>query len=356
MSIKAGLTVTGSYGPVVATATGDFAYSTSKQESQKNSSNFAREVVDRSVTKVQTKTKTERTTKTLNEVEEINKHSLNNGQPSTANVTGIYRWVDKRYRAQVYNYGVRLLLEFVVPEPAAFYRARRASALPRVNGKPPHPFETDDTVFLAPRPLTAEAITELNYLRYAARYGAAGVAPPPPLFTYIGIALAPKEGLGAGQSFSIASKDFLVPAGYKLNSYSVAASILFATFPKFNLQVRGDVWELQTSPGGGIPIQKEQRGNVAGDNALISGPVAISVPISIVCYDVFAFAVDIQGVCVRTDEVMAAWRLRPLERSKRRIRLCKRPTTRKSAKPNPRPASRSKGRTLLPTASWRKMR
>jgi len=153
MSIKAGLTVTGSYGPVVATATGDFAYSTSKQESQKNSSNFAREVVDRSVTKVQTKTKTERTTKTLNEVEEINKHSLNNGQPSTAHVTGIYRWVDKRYRAQIYNYGVRLLLEFIIPEPAAFYRATHASAPPKVNGKPPPPFVNDPPALVATTPI-----------------------------------------------------------------------------------------------------------------------------------------------------------------------------------------------------------
>lgn len=63
MSVKSGLNVTASFGPVVTTATGDFAYSTSKQDSQKTSSNFAREVVDRSVSKLQTKTKTERTTK-----------------------------------------------------------------------------------------------------------------------------------------------------------------------------------------------------------------------------------------------------------------------------------------------------
>lgn len=90
MSVKAGLTVTATYGPVVATATGDFAYATSKQESQKSSSNFAREVVDRSITKVQTKTKIERTTKTLNEVEEINRHALNN-----VGSTHRARWPDK---------------------------------------------------------------------------------------------------------------------------------------------------------------------------------------------------------------------------------------------------------------------
>jgi hypothetical protein len=55
MSVQAGLTVTGGFGPVSITAQGNFAYSTSQQESVKNSANFAREVVDRSVSKIQKK-------------------------------------------------------------------------------------------------------------------------------------------------------------------------------------------------------------------------------------------------------------------------------------------------------------
>jgi hypothetical protein len=316
MSIKAGLTVTGSYGPVVATATGEFAYSTSKQESQKNSTNFAREVVDRSVTKVQTKKRLERTTKTLNEVEEINKHSLNNGPPSAAHVTGIYRWVDKRYRAQVHNYGARLLLEFVVPEPAAFYRATHAKAT-KISATPPPAFETDPVVGTGPMgfplvltsPLTATDINEFNYLRYAARYGTAGIAAPPPLFNYIGVTLA-KEEIAAGSDFAIATKELVVPAGYKLASYSAAVSLVMAEYPQFNLQVRGDVWVVrETLGGGGRDMHRLQLGDVAGNNVSISGAAAVSVPVSIACYDVFAFAVNVQGVCVRTGEALTAWQL-----------------------------------------------
>jgi len=324
MSIKAGLTVTASYGPVVATATGDFAYSTSKQESQKNSSNFAREVVDRSVTKVQTKTKTERTTKTLNEVEEINRHILDNGQPSSGHITGIYRWVDKRYRAQVYNYGVRLLLEFIIPEPAAFYRTTHAGAAPKVNGLPPRPFLKDPNIMAAPGavslgrigspiPLTAEDINEFNYLRYAARYGTTGVTPPPPLFAYIGLALAATEGVDAGKSFSIASKDFVVPGGYKLSSYSIAVSYLQVNWPQFNIQVRGDIWQIVSANSrGGAPmfIHERQIGDVAFNNAQVSG----SVPVSAVGYDIVKFALDVQGVCLRTDEAMVKWRLETFEK------------------------------------------
>lgn len=309
MSVKAGLTVTATYGPVVATATGDFAYSTSKQESQKNSSNFAREIVDRSITKVQTKTKTERTTKTLNEVEEINRHALNNGAPSTANVTGIYRWVDKQYRAQVYNYGVRLLLEFVIPEPAAFYRAMHAGKAVNVNAKPPPAFVTDGLIGAA-KPLTADSITEFNYARYAAKYAVTGVLAPPPLFTYIGLALAQTKELGLGEPGrgAISSKDFLVPAGYILNSYSIAASILWSlNAPQFNVQVRGDVWEIIHSAdhAGGAPMMRRLIGAPAIDSAHATG----SVPVSVACYDVYSFALNIQGLCVRTEDTMAKWRL-----------------------------------------------
>ena len=104
MSVQAGVTVSGSYGMVTFGAHGDFAYSTASSESNKSSSNFAKEVIDKSVSRIQKKTKEERTTKKLHEVEELNTHGIDNrGQPD--HVTGIYRWVDKYYEAQIYNYG-----------------------------------------------------------------------------------------------------------------------------------------------------------------------------------------------------------------------------------------------------------
>jgi hypothetical protein len=190
MSVKAGLQVTASYGPVVTHASGDFAYSTSKEDSQKTSSNFARDVVDRSITKVQVKTITSRTTTTTDETEETSTHGIDN--TSAENVVGVYRWVDKRYRAQIYNYGTRLMLEFVVPEPAAFYRAARAGTAVTVDANPPVPFLNDLTPFLPKKfwtRLDAGDLSEQNYQQYAARYGASGVTPPPAATVYISAAL-----------------------------------------------------------------------------------------------------------------------------------------------------------------------
>lgn len=48
-------------------------------------------------------------------------HKLDNARKDK-NVVGIYRYINKRYKAQVFNYGERLMFEFLIPEPAEFYR------------------------------------------------------------------------------------------------------------------------------------------------------------------------------------------------------------------------------------------
>ncbi len=311
MSVKAGLTVTASFGPVVTTATGDFAYSTSKQDSQKSSSNFARDLVDRSVSKVQIKTRTERTTKTLNEVEEINTHLVDNAQPGADHVIGVYRWVDKRYRAQVYNYGVRLLLEFVVPEPAAFFRASQLRrALKSVNATPPAAFlNTSDG------PLTVADITETDYLLYASRYNVAGVTPPPQLHKYIGISLI-KEGVGLGQAVAMEAKDFLVPEGYVLIYYSATASILSAHASRFSLQIGPDTHLLLHKPWPPDPDVPDMTIHEQGTPKQVVNWTG-AVRVTVAAYDVRGFAVNAQGVCLRDDagqRTLQKWQLQTFDK------------------------------------------
>lgn len=305
MSVKAGLTVTASYGPVVATATGDFAYATSKQDSQKSSSNFARELVDRSVSKVQTKTKTERTTKTLNEVEETNTHGVINTDPAAKHVIGIYRWVDKRYRAQVYNYGVRLLLEFIVPEPAAFYRMTLGHRGPKVNATPPPPFTN-----IAGAPLTVADIDEGSYAMYASRYNAAGITPFPRFTVSTGLTLA-KDGLTLGTSVGMAGTDKLVvPADYTLWLYSVAVSFIWGGGPQFTLLVGGDQHTLLTTPlGVGLQMTSAVEGAAVGATGLGG-----TIPVSVATYDVTAFAVNIQGICLLSDGGKEKWRIQTFDK------------------------------------------
>ena len=210
----------------------------------------------------------------------------------------------------------------MVPEPAAYYEATRSAGTPKVLGEPPHPFVKEPSFDVAPgavglykvgqplgeQPLRAEHITETNYRRYAARYAASGVAEPPPLFKYASLAIAPKDGLGEGKSFAIASKELLVPDDYRLSSYSFGISALRVNYPKLSVQVMADFWPILSVPGG-APMQTAQRGDVKADDARATGPIALSV----VCYDVLAFALNVQAVCTRTDEAMEKWRNQTFE-------------------------------------------
>jgi hypothetical protein len=120
-STEAGLTVNASYGPSIdATSNFNYTNSNSKQESNRASATFARDTTTRATSKIQKRTLERQFVKTVNIVEEINKHNFDNTR-GTENISGVYRFVDKVYQAQIVNYGKRLMVEFIVPEPAAFF-------------------------------------------------------------------------------------------------------------------------------------------------------------------------------------------------------------------------------------------
>ncbi|WP_298214543.1 hypothetical protein [Acidovorax sp.] len=165
---ETGVTITASYGPVSVSANTRFNDSSSQEQSSKVSRKFARETVNRSVEKVEQKVREERTRRTTLQVEETNRYTQ---EAKTKNIVGIYRWVDKVYRARVHVYGKRMMLEFMVPEPASVFLRSRT-------------FRPDDPGAVTPPDALAfgpNDITRYNYTGLAARYGAEVEAPPPPL-------------------------------------------------------------------------------------------------------------------------------------------------------------------------------
>lgn len=306
LSVKAGITVTAAYGPVVTTASGDFAYATSKQDSQKSSSNFAQEIVDRSVSKIETKTTTQRTSKTISETEDVANHAVENTK-GTEHVIGVYRWVDKRYRAQVYNYGVRLLLEFILPEPSAFYRAAQLSpAQPVTDAIPPQEFLNFEGA-----PLSIPDMNIGSYQTYASRYNATDVKPPPPDQISISTTMV-KDGLEIGKSIGISSDKFIIPEGYQLASWSAAIAVVWKNRPKFTLQVLDQAVQLlNIEPG------VEEAASSTNSVESSSGPIAVlstdgsavSIPVSVAAYDVLSFAVNLQADCVPTPSSIERWRI-----------------------------------------------
>jgi hypothetical protein len=177
-SVAAGITINASYGPSVdVTSNFNASTSTAKQESTRASTTFARETTSRATSRIQNRTLQRQFTRTVTEIEEINRHGFDN-KDGTENITGVYRFVDKVYYAQVVSYGKRLMLEFVVPEPAAFFRyARTKQPLGAVTQiQPEAPGYCQDGNFV---PLLPQHIDADNYLYWAGKYSAEDIEPPP---------------------------------------------------------------------------------------------------------------------------------------------------------------------------------
>lgn len=174
-SFDVGVTV--KYGCCVdVTASTKYSLKNAKEKSTQTATNFARESTERSVSRIQERVREQRIRKTIEEFEEKNVHSVDNAKGND-HVVGIYRWVDKVYKAQVYNYGKRLMFEFIIPEPAAF-----ASIAPELSPtenttlkEPEEPSNPDGDELLKPEHLKPE-----NYQKLIAQYQVIDVEPPPP--------------------------------------------------------------------------------------------------------------------------------------------------------------------------------
>lgn len=296
MSVQAGVTVSGSYGMVTFGAHGDFAYSTSSQESSKSASNFAREVIDKSVSRIQKKTREERVTKTLHEVEEIDTHGIDNkGKPD--HVTGIYRWVDKFYEAQIYNYGKRLMFEFIIPEPSAFAEYAQ-SHQPKKDIVPPIPL---------PAKLTHQDITELNYQNYIRNYQVQGCSPPPPEYKVVTATMASEAKIEDGTAMAKSSKDLVTPEGYTVESLAFSLSAIYVLGgPQLKLSVgNDDGWFTLTNNA-----FKHRADSLSGSVSDYDG----IVPFSINCYDINSFFVNVAATCRRRWEKYETWQIQTYEK------------------------------------------
>lgn len=171
-SLKAGVNITASYGPFVeVSASVEGSMSRSKEEAVKTASKFSKDVTQRSSNKLTERILQRAQLKVTNEVEEKNNHTIDN-VAGAGHIAGVYQWVEKVYEAQMFNYGLRLMYDFMVPEPAAFLieQMQGAHADAVQLQKPP--------VFT----LQPNQINEVNYHYWLHQYGATGIQPPPEEF------------------------------------------------------------------------------------------------------------------------------------------------------------------------------
>lgn len=221
---EAGVTVTASYGSVDIEAHGSYSSATSVNESRSASSTYARDVLSRSVQRVRERVLSRRSRVDISELEIINEHEFDNRRGDD-HVTGIYRWVDKFYEAQIVNYGKRTMLEFMIPDPAAFTRfaATNRPASPASVPKPEVPGFCRDGVF---HPLTPADLRPDNYLCFVSKYRVSDVAPPIPRYIRVPDVVKFKVASTDGEpiTFAEVNDGFAVPNGYAPRSVDYTIS------------------------------------------------------------------------------------------------------------------------------------
>lgn len=202
-SLKAGLSVSGSYGPTVSfSASAEGSLSTSKEEATRMASNFSKDVTQRSVQKLTERILQSNRITVTNEVEETNNHTLDN-TGGGGHISGVYQWVEKLYEAQMYNYGVRMMFDFMIPEPGAYLVEAMQKAHASV-------MEIEKPLQFTLKP---NQITESNYNYWIHEYGAAGITPPPE--EYITKSLDYSAGGGDDKTDYYHSGVIQIDEGYK---------------------------------------------------------------------------------------------------------------------------------------------
>jgi hypothetical protein len=282
-SLKAGLSVSGFYGPTVTfAASAEGSISRSKEEAVRTASSFSKEVTQRSASRISERVLTRSQVKTNLVVDELNKHGLHN-ESGEGHVRGIYQWVEKVYEAQMFNYGLRTLFDFMVPEPAAFLTEvyKRAHNHAMVLQKP------------TALTLRADQITEYNYHALVLAYSATDVTPPPE--PYITKAIDFSAGGGDEKTDYNHSGQVSIDEGYQAVQATIGRVV--------------NIWEDEWSVD--LVVGRRSHRFEEGESWVHTTPLnnevgAIAFGLNTFRVSDVAMAGEVK--CARTDRAMAKWR------------------------------------------------
>jgi hypothetical protein len=303
-----GLSVSGKYGPTVEfTSNLEASTSTSSEESARSATRYAKDVVSRSLDRVVERVREERVRRVVREQEETNLHELKN--TTKDHVSGVYQFVEKVYESQIFNYGIRAMFDFMIPEPASYLWYLEGT---ESNLKLPTPPPRLDS--FAP---DASAIHDTNYLALAARFQADGVEPPPPYFVTAAASIvhgqdAPDDG-EEGHPRSVLEKDVAVPEGYRPMRALVRPLAL--TDDSLTLAINvGHARRVFTPGSSQIDLGGHRLG--ASDISLdlfsdsLPYDAQSKLPVQVVAFETNSYAVAVEVIFIRTPEAYQKWQIK----------------------------------------------
>ncbi|WP_228377887.1 hypothetical protein [Chryseobacterium luteum] len=197
----------------------DYANNTAQHDSTRQAMMKSQEITERAMERVLTKISEERVQKIIKEYTETNVHEFDNrGKALTTNqppqhITGVYRWVDKKMKNQIYNYGKRTMFEFMVPEPSRLHRLALTVAKAQVLTAPVDPRKAPEPWYMPdPKPAIIEQIQH-----WAQIYGVQLDAFPAPTKQVIHTAASVPQ---TNDDFGIDYTQFTIPDNYAAKNAS----------------------------------------------------------------------------------------------------------------------------------------
>lgn len=144
----------------------NYASNVSKEESNRQAVNQSKEITQRAMERIVSRVKNERTVKTTDEFTEENTHVFDNTE-SEQHVSGVFRFINAIYKNQIYNYGKRLMYEFMIPQPSKLHRLGMAVSKNNANAT-----TIDKPIDPRINYPTFSSINESNYQLLASKYKA----------------------------------------------------------------------------------------------------------------------------------------------------------------------------------------
>lgn len=324
------------YGIATLDVSAGFSADFSLEDSTRRATEIAKKAVARAASKTARSVRSSRTRRTLERTERDDSHAF--AADATGHRVGVYRWLQRVDRFQVWRYPARFQLEFQIPVPGTLLWRRLSQ--PR----------TDPAAIPAPPPfeLPPGGITRDNYLALAATFHASGLVEPPDRTCGVSVTI-PLDGQETINSDApvwnpatlTAEREVAIPPGYAATSaaVSVNATPVHAFWRReFFTHVGWEVLEgyhtivaevalggtvvrhTQVGPGPGNrnAVQSTGRETVQIQylDALLQSPttgtsftppLALKAPIAVSLTGAASGAVAIEFSCTLTAEAEAAW-------------------------------------------------
>lgn len=296
VDITAGANVSGSYGPVTASASFGFAYHGAQSEATSLATRSAKETVQRAAQRTTERTLSRRQSLARHEVSETNLHEVNN--ESSEHVRGIYRWVNQVSKVGVYSYGARLMVELIVPQPAAFLKWATAQ------GGTTGPLPSRAVIANGGQLTQPGEITSANYLALAAQVGAAVKAPPPETIV-IGSAIAQeysRNSPGDGDPsylFYKVDKTIALQSGYEATNAEV--TILASTWAGNCYVAIGAAVGTGSNPNGSDAMPARITLSLNKERG--------SIPMAMVVQSAWGYSLSVTITGTRTEEAFQNWQI-----------------------------------------------